>query len=116
MLEDEWEAHDAPICSIGWAHPEFGQMLVSGSMDRTTKVWEKLPSFLIEEATESGPRTKAWKMVCSLGDAKGAVRSVEFAPAMWGLKLVGVHWTDCINLTCTFFTGIIINRQHSPNI
>ncbi len=59
-------------------------MIVSGSVDRTAKVWEKLPVFL----TGGEKGKKPWNLLCSLSDARGTVRAVEFAPALFGLKLV----------------------------
>jgi nucleoporin SEH1 len=39
-LEHEWNAHQASVWKVAWAHPEFGQILASCSFDRTVSVWE----------------------------------------------------------------------------
>jgi nucleoporin SEH1 len=101
ILEDEFKAHDAPILSLSWAHPEFGRMLVSGSMDRTVKIWEWVPGFLgganggnagsgsgAMNGTGVGPDGSRWRMHTVLTEAKGSVRAVRFAPPVFGLKFV----------------------------
>lgn len=81
--EDEWKAHDAPIAKISWAHPEHGPVLASCSFDRTVKIWEELP-----HQPRTAAQTSKWVERGVLVDAKGSVRSVEFAPPNFGLKLV----------------------------
>ncbi|KAL5514312.1 hypothetical protein ACEPAG_2400 [Sanghuangporus baumii] len=88
-LEDEWKAHDATITKISWAHPVFGSILASGSFDRTVKIWEQR-----EDMPGTGPGAtdgkSKWVERAVLLEAKGSVRSVEFAPHHFGLKLAAV--------------------------
>ncbi|EJD39386.1 WD40 repeat-like protein [Auricularia subglabra TFB-10046 SS5] len=81
-VEDDWKAHDAPVCALSWAHPEYGTILASASTDRTTKVWERRPS------PSPAHGASRWADVATLSDAKAAVRCVAFAPSELGLKLV----------------------------
>lgn len=73
------KAHDAPIVKLTWAHPENGSVIASCSFDRTVKIWE-----------EKKHEVKAcrWFNRATLTEARGSVRSVEFAPQHFGLKLV----------------------------
>ncbi|KAK6531634.1 epoxide hydrolase, soluble (sEH) [Orbilia ellipsospora] len=78
---DAWRPHDASISKIAWAHPCFGQILASCSFDRTVKIFEEQES----EPKNSGRR---WKpMFRMIGDTRGAICDISFAPAAVGLKL-----------------------------
>ena len=71
---------------LSWAHPEHGALIASASFDRTVKVWQEA------ERVSSGPGSQApprWVERAVLTEAKGSVRDVAFAPAHFGLKLVG---------------------------
>ena len=87
ICEDEWKAHDAPVTKLSWAHPEFGSVIATASFDRTVKVWEQAPSFLLEN--RAGPR---WIERSQFSEAKGSVRAVEFGPSSFGLRLVCSLW------------------------
>ncbi|KAG9004536.1 hypothetical protein FRB93_010313 [Tulasnella sp. JGI-2019a] len=76
--EDEWRAHDAPIVKLSWAHPENGSVVASCSFDRTVKIWE-------ERKHEA--KLARWVNRSTLTEARGSVRSLEFAPQHFGLKL-----------------------------
>lgn len=87
------QAHDAAISKVSWAHPEFGTIIATASFDRTVKVWEQTSSTDFDGAqlngAGAGPSTATrWVERAMLVDAKGTVRSVEFAPQHFGLKLV----------------------------
>ncbi|KAJ3780857.1 WD40 repeat-like protein [Lentinula aff. detonsa] len=90
-LGDEWKAHDAPVVHLAWAHPEFGEVLASASVDRTVKIWEK----------DKG----VWKEKAVLLDCRATVRQVEFSPSVFGLRLAVVSadgWLrvyDCLDQT-----------------
>lgn len=38
---DEFKAHDASVLRVAWAHPEFGQVLATCSVDRIVRIWEE---------------------------------------------------------------------------
>ena len=40
-LMQSWKAHDASILKVAWAHPEYGRVLASCSVDRSVRVWEE---------------------------------------------------------------------------
>lgn len=77
------------MSKLSWAHPEFGSILASSSFDRTVKIWEQ--TYSEPESQANGARNQnasRWIERAVLVDAKGTVRSVEFAPRHFGLKLV----------------------------
>ncbi|KAK6337741.1 epoxide hydrolase, soluble (sEH) [Orbilia brochopaga] len=78
---DAWRAHDANISKIAWAHPSFGQIIASCSFDRTVKIFEEQES----EPKSSGRRWR--RMSRMIGDTRGAICDISFAPAAVGLKL-----------------------------
>lgn len=65
-------AHAGPIWRLDWAHPEFGEVLLSCSEDRTISVWAL--------------QGKKWKKRATLTDSPHAVTDVQFAPRQFGLK------------------------------
>ncbi|KAJ6258471.1 LOW QUALITY PROTEIN: hypothetical protein Dda_6513 [Drechslerella dactyloides] len=78
---DAWRAHDANISKIAWAHPSFGQIIASCSFDRTVKIFEEQEA----EPKSSGRRWR--RMSRMIGDTRGAICDISFAPAAVGLKL-----------------------------
>ena len=80
-LNDFWKAHDASVLRLSWAHPEFGCLLASCSMDRSVRLWEQVEG----EIRGDGRR---WAERARLSEARGAVQDVAFAPNHLGLKLV----------------------------
>ncbi|KAF3921140.1 hypothetical protein ABW21_db0201190 [Orbilia brochopaga] len=78
---DAWRAHDASISKIAWAHPSFGQIIASCSFDRTVKIFEEQEA----EPKSSGRRWR--RMSRMIGDTRGAICDISFAPAAVGLKL-----------------------------
>jgi len=105
-FEHNRQAHDAPITKLSWAHPEFGPLIASASFDRTVKVWGQtsVPSADTQRTTtgnavpqpvsSSQPSGSRWVERAVLVEAKGTVRSVEFAPHHFGLKLVSFSLAD----------------------
>ncbi|KAI8986310.1 WD40 repeat-like protein [Trametes punicea] len=99
-LEHEWKAHDAAISKISWAHPEFGAILATASFDRTVKIWEQIPATDGDGGVQlngagsgvgvGSSSPSRWVERAMLVDAKGTVRSVEFAPHHFGLKLATI--------------------------
>ncbi|KAJ3212824.1 epoxide hydrolase, soluble (sEH) [Dinochytrium kinnereticum] len=79
MMHGGW-GHDCSILKVSWAHPEFGNVLASCSLDRTVKIWEEQEHGL----KGSGRR---WKLMATLPDHKGSVQDIEFAPSHLGLKI-----------------------------
>ena len=80
LVDEEWtetaridNAHSGPIWRLDWAHPEFGNVLVSCSEDRTVSVW-------------SCTRENVWKKRATLTDSPHAITDVQFGPRNHGLK------------------------------
>lgn len=53
-LEYEWNAHQASVWKVAWAHPEFGQILASCSFDRTVSIWEDQGMYVHSSGGGSG--------------------------------------------------------------
>ena len=104
-LEYEWNAHQASVWKVEWAHPEFGQILASCSFDRTVSIWEDQGMYLNggNGSTVSGDGGNAtggvvanvscgtkegWRNQAQLVDARDSVHDVKFAPRHLGLRLV----------------------------
>lgn len=89
-ITDDWKAHDAAVSHLSFAHPEFGAVLISGSFDRTIKVWERASSASFGVGSEADVTLGSrWEERAVIRDARGTVREVEFAPNWFGLKFVG---------------------------
>ncbi|CAG7847877.1 Nucleoporin seh1-A AltName: Full=Nup107-160 subcomplex subunit seh1-A [Serendipita indica DSM 11827] len=86
--DDDWKAHDAPVCRLSWAHPEYGTILASCSFDKTVKIWEEGG---VEPARGSDANAGSrWRERATLSESRttgASVRAVEFAPRQFGLKL-----------------------------
>ncbi|KZV62182.1 WD40 repeat-like protein [Peniophora sp. CONT] len=89
----DWKAHDAAVSKICWAHPEFGSIIASSSFDRTVKIWEELLADTEQpqvNGASGAPSGSRWVERAVISEAKGSVRSVEFAPHHFGLKLATI--------------------------
>lgn len=65
--------HHAPVCSLSWAHPTFGNMLASGAEDQFCFIWrERAPG--------------DW-FAAHQQETQGAISVVAFAPCEYGLLL-----------------------------
>ncbi|KAH8823679.1 WD40-repeat-containing domain protein [Flagelloscypha sp. PMI_526] len=97
-VEDDWRAHDAAVSKVSWAHPSFGPIIASSSFDRTVKIWEQGSALdsqkqQLSTATTSAsstPPQSRWIERAVLHDTRGTVRSVEFGPHHFGLKLATI--------------------------
>ena len=73
-----WQAHEGSVWKVDWAHPEFGQILVSCGDDSTAQIWEE------QAGSTSANR---WVKKASLTDARKPVNAVALAPRHLGLRL-----------------------------
>ncbi|KAJ1972393.1 epoxide hydrolase, soluble (sEH) [Dimargaris xerosporica] len=92
QLTSSWKGHDSSVTKVSWAHPEFGNLIATGSFDRTVKVWqesrEDVPqSGLGGAALEADANINPWLLVVSKKDAQGMIVDLEFAPHYVGLQL-----------------------------
>lgn len=74
-----WAAHCGPVWRLAWAHPAFGAVLASASADGTVLLWE--------ETASPAAAGDQWLQRAQLGDARGAVRALGWAPRGGGLRL-----------------------------
>jgi nucleoporin SEH1 len=109
------QAHDAAISRLSWAHPQHGQFIISSSFDRTVRVWERSPPDTNEHGLNgigSNARgSERWVERALLTEAKGSVRSVEWAPKGFGMKVVSLPGLDRLELSITgLSSGIHLDR------
>ncbi|KIM24069.1 hypothetical protein M408DRAFT_331986 [Serendipita vermifera MAFF 305830] len=87
--DSDWKAHDAPVCRLSWAHPEFGTILASCSFDKTVKIWEE-GGVASHGGGGDGNTGSKWHERAVLSESRvtgASVRAVEFAPRHFGLRL-----------------------------
>nr|CAD7428813.1 unnamed protein product [Timema monikensis] len=82
-----WQAHSSSVYRIAWAHPEFGQILATCSLDHTAIIWK-------ETVKDNG--SLQWAAHLTLKDSRTAVTSVQFAP----------HWMGLMLATCSVDGGV----------
>ncbi|KAF9486184.1 WD40 repeat-like protein [Pholiota conissans] len=100
-VEDDWKAHDAAVSKLSWAHPEFGSIIASGSFDRTVKIWEQSSISQADmngSGASIGQQGSRWVERAVLSDAKGTIRTVEFAPHHFGLKLATLSTDNILRI------------------
>ncbi|GME83624.1 unnamed protein product [Ambrosiozyma monospora] len=82
-LNDSIKAHDSTIVKLDFAHPEFGQLLLSASFDRTVKIWQ-------EQTGEFAGSDHRWQKLATLSDAHGPLYDACFLPSFMGLKCCSI--------------------------
>jgi nucleoporin SEH1 len=94
-----FRAHDTPVIKVVWGHPQFGNILASGSVDGIVKIWLEgsnssvisTPSTLSAgKSTDPSSNTKKWTLASTISDCTGTIRDLEFALPEFGLKLAVV--------------------------
>mmetsp|Transcript_63393 Transcript_63393/g.74204 ORF Transcript_63393/g.74204 Transcript_63393/m.74204 type:complete len:417 (+) Transcript_63393:637-1887(+) len=102
----EFQAHRGSISRLSWAHPEFGQLLVTcGSSDHSATIWEERETTAQPAAFDQSDNnnlsnnnmsanmsndkanTMRWVAKAQLTDARKAVTCAEFAPRHLGLRI-----------------------------
>ncbi|KAL7752070.1 epoxide hydrolase, soluble (sEH) [Sorochytrium milnesiophthora] len=91
-LQDAWKAHDSSVLRVAWAHPEYGNVLASCSLDRTVRVWEE------QEGLHNSSAGDRWIERARLVDSTGAVLDIDFAPKHLGFKLASVASDGCVRI------------------
>ncbi|KAJ1922329.1 epoxide hydrolase, soluble (sEH) [Mycoemilia scoparia] len=80
VLNDSWKAHDSSVICLNWAHPEFGEILASCSLDRSVKIW-------IEQKNVETNSGKRWAPAASFLESRGAIHSIAFSPEYMSITL-----------------------------
>ncbi|KAJ1866761.1 epoxide hydrolase, soluble (sEH) [Coemansia sp. RSA 989] len=80
ILNESISAHDSSVVRLSWAHPEFGQVLASCSLDCTVRIW-------VEQETNLKNSGTRWRGLTPLTDSKAAVHSIAFAPEYTSLSI-----------------------------
>ncbi|KAJ2689818.1 epoxide hydrolase, soluble (sEH) [Coemansia spiralis] len=79
ILNESILAHDSSVIRLSWAHPEFGQVLASCSLDRSVKIWVE-----VDPTTKN--ETSRWRLVATQNHS-AAVHSIAFAPEYTNLTI-----------------------------
>eukprot|EP00127_Corallochytrium_limacisporum_P003170 Clim_evm19s147 gene=Clim_evmTU19s147 len=98
------QGHNGPIGKVAWAHPEFGQILATGSDDRSAVIWE-------EELRTDSSRHRSWRLAAKLVDSKKQIRDLEFAPRHLGLQLATASADGTVRI---YEAQDIMNLEHWP--
>lgn len=77
QLTSKFRSHSGSVWKVTWAHPEFGQILATCSLDRTAIIWEEVPN-----------QTSHWAKRATLVDSRTSLTDIRFAPKHLGLMLV----------------------------
>lgn len=81
QLTSKFRSHSGSVWKVTWAHPEFGQVLGTCSLDRTAIIWE-------EDTKRSSNQTSHWVKRATLVDSRTSLTDIRFAPKHLGLMLV----------------------------
>lgn len=87
QLTSKFRSHSGSVWKVTWAHPEFGQMLATCSLDRTAIVWEEVLDATIDTKRSSN-QTSHWAKRATLVDSRTSLTDIRFAPKHLGLMLV----------------------------
>ncbi|KAI6653796.1 Nucleoporin seh1-like isoform X2 [Oopsacas minuta] len=97
--DGQWEcttkfpAHKGPIWRIDWAHPQFGQLLVTCSFDCCVSIWQE--NTRIDSA---GKHTLQWDKEITRLDSQSSVSDVRFAPHYYGLKFASCSYNGYVRI------------------
>jgi WD40 repeat protein len=96
LPDGKWESsgrcvgHTNAVLRISWAHPQFGQIIASASVDNTVLVWEEFESVSDADGKKQSKWTRRGRMV----DFKQGVTDVAFAPKHLGTLLLAAVSKD----------------------
>lgn len=79
-----WNAHAGEVNKLAWAHPQFGQVLASCSLDCTVQIWEEQERQGHSHA--HGAQT-CWHLRATLADSRKEIKDIAFSPSHLGLKI-----------------------------
>lgn len=87
QLTSKFRSHSGSVWKVTWAHPEFGQILATCSLDRTAIIWEEVLDTTID-TKRSSAQTSHWAKRATLVDSRTSLTDIRFAPKHLGLMLV----------------------------
>lgn len=87
QLTSKFRSHSGSVWKVTWAHPEFGQILATCSLDRTAIIWEEVLDATIDTKRSSN-QTSHWAKRATLVDSRTSLTDIRFAPKHLGLMLV----------------------------
>lgn len=87
QLTSKFRSHSGSVWKVTWAHPEFGQILATCSLDRTAIIWEEVHDATIDTKRSSN-QTSHWAKRATLVDSRTSLTDIRFAPKHLGLMLV----------------------------
>jgi nucleoporin SEH1 len=82
-LTSKFRSHSGSVWKVTWAHPEFGQILATCSLDRTAIIWEE-----VLDTKRSPDQPSHWAKRATLVDSRTSLTDIRFAPKHLGLMLV----------------------------
>ncbi|GAA5951320.1 hypothetical protein JCM3765_002443 [Sporobolomyces pararoseus] len=94
-----FKAHDGPVLSLSWSKPQFGLILASGGVDGTIKIWKQpdQSQLLSHHHNHNKSRhgstrhsNQNWILCTTFTEPRGTIRSLEFSPSEFGLKLASI--------------------------
>ncbi|GAA5991575.1 hypothetical protein JCM5350_002621 [Sporobolomyces pararoseus] len=99
-----FKAHDGPVLTMSWSRPQFGLILTTGGVDGTIKVWKQPDQSQLlqhhhhhhKNVTSTKPHSSSrhsnqnWLLCTTLTEPRGTIRSIEFSPSEFGLKLASI--------------------------
>ena len=87
QLTSKFRSHSGSVWKVTWAHPEFGQILATCSLDRTAIIWEEVLDATVD-TKRSSDHTSHWAKRATLVDSRTSLTDIRFAPKHLGLMLV----------------------------
>lgn len=87
QLTSKFRSHSGSVWKVTWAHPEFGQILATCSLDRTAIIWEEVLDATVD-TKRSSDQTSHWAKRATLVDSRTSLTDIRFAPKHLGLMLV----------------------------
>ncbi|CAG9317353.1 unnamed protein product [Blepharisma stoltei] len=91
--------HQATVTSLSWSHPQFGNLLASGSGDRKVAIWK--------EAAQN-----KWTLIYEYEEHQAPITSLDWAPYEFGLVLLAGSADGCISL----ITWLLDDRWESTKL
>ena len=83
-----FQAHDAIIWKVKWAHPDYGSIMATCSADKTVIIWEEKKQATAKASTplfKAEEEESVWQNRIRLPESKESIEDIKFAPKHIGL-------------------------------